>query len=152
MPTKSYQDFCPKYPLINFQGRSLGNFWLAFWEKWWPHKFILNLTDLYIVIWISFYTYSSGTVKVGSRAANNLLVSRVNDNPLTEYYLFPQNLIDGPHGMNLCHRLRFHLNSERSYSILLSFDFRKTMYNLLELYSTMPVTKTVQRQSLTPVR
>ena len=27
----------------------------------------------------------------------------------------------------------------------------KTMYNLLELYSTMPVTKTVQRQSLTPV-
>ena len=25
------------------------------------------------------------------------------------------------------------------------------MYNLLELYSTMPVTKTVQRQSLTPV-
>lgn len=27
----------------------------------------------------------------------------------------------------------------------------KTMYNLLELYSTMPTTKTVQRQSLTPV-
>jgi hypothetical protein len=27
----------------------------------------------------------------------------------------------------------------------------KTMYNLLELYSTMPITKTVQRQSLTPV-
>ena len=27
----------------------------------------------------------------------------------------------------------------------------KTMYNLLELYSTMPVTKTVQRQSLTPI-
>ena len=25
------------------------------------------------------------------------------------------------------------------------------MYNLLELYSTMPTTKTVQRQSLTPV-
>ena len=27
----------------------------------------------------------------------------------------------------------------------------KTMYNLLELYSTMPTTKTVQRQSLTPL-
>ena len=37
------------YPLINFQGKNLGNFWLAFWEKRWPHKFILNLTDLYIV-------------------------------------------------------------------------------------------------------
>ena len=33
--------------LINFQGRNPSNFWLAFWEKWWPHKFILNLTDLY---------------------------------------------------------------------------------------------------------
>jgi hypothetical protein len=27
----------------------------------------------------------------------------------------------------------------------------KTMYNLLELYSTMPTTKTVQRHSLTPI-
>ena len=27
----------------------------------------------------------------------------------------------------------------------------KTMYNLLELYSTMPTTKTVQRHSLTPL-
>jgi len=27
----------------------------------------------------------------------------------------------------------------------------KTMYNLLELYSTMPTTKTVQRHSLTPM-
>ena len=35
------------YPLINFQGRNLRNFWLAFWEKQqWPNKFILNLTDL----------------------------------------------------------------------------------------------------------
>ena len=31
----------------NFQGRNLRNFWWAFWEKRWPHKFILNLTDLY---------------------------------------------------------------------------------------------------------
>ena len=30
----------------NFQGRNLRNFWWAFWEKRWPHKFILNLTDL----------------------------------------------------------------------------------------------------------
>ena len=45
MPTKKLTRFLP-YPLINFQGRNLGNFWLAFWEKRWPHKFILNLTDL----------------------------------------------------------------------------------------------------------
>ena len=37
------------YPLINFHGRNFGNFWLAFWEKRWPHKFILNLTDLCLV-------------------------------------------------------------------------------------------------------
>ena len=36
------------YPLINFQGRNPSNLWLAFWEKRWPHKLILNLTDLYI--------------------------------------------------------------------------------------------------------
>ena len=53
------------------------------------------------------------TVKVGSRAANNLLGSRVNDNPLKEDCFFPQNLIDGPHGLHdLCHRLKFQLNSE----------------------------------------
>ena len=33
--------------LINFQGRNLCNFWLGFWKKRWPHKFILNSTDLY---------------------------------------------------------------------------------------------------------
>ena len=38
------------YPLINFQSRNPSNFWLAFWEKWWPNKFILNLTDLYKVL------------------------------------------------------------------------------------------------------
>ena len=32
---------------MNLQGRNLRNFWLAFWKKRWPHKFILNLTDLY---------------------------------------------------------------------------------------------------------
>ena len=36
--------------LINFQGRNLCDFWLGFWKKWWPHKFILNLTDLYQVL------------------------------------------------------------------------------------------------------
>ena len=35
-----------KLPLINFQGRNPSNFWLAFWEKRWPLRFILNLTDL----------------------------------------------------------------------------------------------------------
>ena len=44
MPTK--KGFLP-YPLKSFQGRNPGNFWLAFWEKWWPYEFILNLTDLY---------------------------------------------------------------------------------------------------------
>ena len=38
MPTKNYQDFCPG---SLFEGR-------AFWEKRWTHKFILNLTDLYV--------------------------------------------------------------------------------------------------------
>ena len=38
------------YPFINFQGRNPGNNLLAFWEKRWPHKFILNLTDLPIGI------------------------------------------------------------------------------------------------------
>ena len=38
-------------PLIKFQGRNPSNFWLAFWEKQWPHKFILNLTDLYMDSW-----------------------------------------------------------------------------------------------------
>ena len=37
LPTKNYQDFCPTL-----------YFCLAFWEKRWPHKFILNLTDLQI--------------------------------------------------------------------------------------------------------
>ena len=46
--TKNYRYFCPN-PIINFQGRNLCNFWLGFWEKRWPHKFILNLTDLYMV-------------------------------------------------------------------------------------------------------
>ena len=32
------------YPLINFRGRNVGNFWLAFWMKRWPQKFILNFT------------------------------------------------------------------------------------------------------------
>ena len=44
-PTQNYR-FLP-YPLINFQGRNLCNFWLEFWEKRWPHEFILNLIDLY---------------------------------------------------------------------------------------------------------
>ena len=31
----------PRFLPINFHGRNLGNFWLAFWEKRWPHK-VLN--------------------------------------------------------------------------------------------------------------
>ena len=45
MPTKKLPRFLP-YALINFQGKNLGNFWLAFWEKRRPHKCILNLTGL----------------------------------------------------------------------------------------------------------
>ena len=37
-------------PLFVWQGRNPCNFWFTFWEKWWPHKFILNLTDLYFVL------------------------------------------------------------------------------------------------------
>ena len=46
MPTKNYQDF---YPGSLLEGRAeilVVDFWLAFWEKRWPRKFILNLTDL----------------------------------------------------------------------------------------------------------
>ena len=51
------QRFLP-YPLINSQGRNLCNFWLIFWEKRWPHKFILNLTDLYILqFWINSWSH-----------------------------------------------------------------------------------------------
>ena len=45
IPTKNYQDFCPG-SLLEGRAEVLGIFWLAFWEKQWPHKFILNLTDL----------------------------------------------------------------------------------------------------------
>ena len=47
IPTKNYRDYFLPYLLIIFQGRNPSNFWLAFWDKRWPHKFILNLTDLY---------------------------------------------------------------------------------------------------------
>ena len=47
MATKDFQDFCCSWKFIIGKGRNPGNFWLAFWAKWWPHKFILNLTDLY---------------------------------------------------------------------------------------------------------
>ena len=40
--------FCVNLEEVNFQGRNFCNFWLGFWEKRWPHKFILNLTDLYL--------------------------------------------------------------------------------------------------------
>ena len=46
--SQKFEGFLP-YPLIKFQGRNLASFWLAFWEKWWPHQFILNLIDLYIL-------------------------------------------------------------------------------------------------------
>ena len=68
--TKNYKNFCPSIQtrivalfFSNFlvsvgsffwlrswfvwQGRIPCNFRFAFWEKQWPHKFILNLTDLY---------------------------------------------------------------------------------------------------------
>jgi hypothetical protein len=68
MQTKNYKDFCPtkqtrivaKKTAYSHQkitkkmcndpclyGRNPCNFWFAFWEKRWPHKFILNLADLY---------------------------------------------------------------------------------------------------------
>ena len=37
----------PKYLLWSLFVWYPYNFWLAFWAKWWPHKLILNLTDLY---------------------------------------------------------------------------------------------------------
>ena len=57
--------------LTNFQCRSLCNFWLGIWKKRWPHKFILNLTDLYIISmqhcipdWLLDKYRSSSTLKV----------------------------------------------------------------------------------------
>ena len=35
------------WKFIRGSGRNLKNFRLAFWEKRWPHKFILNLTDIH---------------------------------------------------------------------------------------------------------
>ena len=77
-PTKNYKDFCPTKQtriIANFFGDFLvivgsffgydpclfgwaeilvilasRNFWLAFWEKQWSHKFIMNLTDLYVMM------------------------------------------------------------------------------------------------------
>ena len=57
-PNQKLQRVLP-YPLINFQGRSLYNFWLGFWKKRWPHKFILNLTDLYL----EWYSLKSSKVQ-----------------------------------------------------------------------------------------
>ena len=49
-PTKNYKDFCPG---ILLEGRAeSGIFWLIFWEKRWPHKFILNLTDFRLPIFL----------------------------------------------------------------------------------------------------
>ena len=43
-PTQNFSDFCPGTLL---EGRAEILFWLVFWDKLWPYKFILNLTDLY---------------------------------------------------------------------------------------------------------
>ena len=48
--------------LVCMVGQKFLQFWFAFWEKRWPHKFILNLTDLYLedfrqkitIIWMIF--------------------------------------------------------------------------------------------------
>ena len=50
MRTKNYKDFCPtkQTRIVAKCAMILVNFLLAFWEKQWPHKFILNLTDLYV--------------------------------------------------------------------------------------------------------
>ena len=43
-PNQKLQRFCPGSLL---EGRAeISVFWLGFWEKRWPHKFILNLPDL----------------------------------------------------------------------------------------------------------
>ena len=46
--------FVPKYErnmvrisALCSEGRNLDNFLFVFWEKWWLHKLILKLTDLY---------------------------------------------------------------------------------------------------------
>ena len=62
------------YPLINFQGRNLGNFWLAFWGKRWPNKFILNLIDLYWIQWVKFM-YSEKATKCCKMSTKDLIDS-----------------------------------------------------------------------------
>ena len=71
MENKTYKDFCPTVQtriiallfgdfmvsvgillatsLVFWWARNPCNFRFAFWEKSWPHIFILNLTDLYIL-------------------------------------------------------------------------------------------------------
>ena len=61
-PNQNLPRFLP-YALIDFQGRNLGNFWMAFWEKRWPHEFILNLSDLnskYVLGGLTFLNGLSG--------------------------------------------------------------------------------------------
>ena len=40
----------------NLPGQNASNFWLAFWEKRRPHKFILHLTDLQLLL-PSFFSF-----------------------------------------------------------------------------------------------
>ena len=45
MQTKNLKDFCPG-SLLEGRSEILQIFGWHFWENGWPHKFILNLTDL----------------------------------------------------------------------------------------------------------
>ena len=71
---EKFEGFLP-YPLINFQGRNSSKFWLPFWEKRWPHKFILNLTELYVPDGNKKNLYSSSTSLIRKSPTQTFFVS-----------------------------------------------------------------------------
>ena len=78
-PNQKLQRFLP-YLLINFQSRNLCNFWLGFWKKWWSHKFILKLIDLYMQLQhskVSSLMLILGSVSLISNASKNLWFSKL---------------------------------------------------------------------------
>ena len=88
---------------------------------------------------LSIYLYVNSTLSGWSRIFLNFFIHFLGESPIQEQVQDSFILTSAP---------LERIAEEQSNAATKCW---KTMYNLLELYSTMPVTKTVQRQSLTPV-
>ena len=62
------KDFC--LTLCLFLGRNPSNFWFTFWNKLFSHKFILNLTDLYLTAKKSVIAIKSTHMSLLSHMSN----------------------------------------------------------------------------------